>query len=192
MAKAALATSPSKPAVSAPAPTAQEEAQHAVVDATVAAVKGPTEVKALPEGRLKLVLSSAADVGNGFAAVTPAGTPFDHVLAPEFWAHTAHKLHAGDEIAVHTDDGRYFGRVYVRHVSAPGAQRLNNRAIVAKLDYHEFDELKASAADKDYDVRWMGPHMKWCVVALADQRVLKEGCGTQDEARLWLRGRNAA
>lgn len=176
----------------APAPTPQEQAQHATVDANAASVKPAVEVRALTENRLKLVLASAADLGNGFAAVTPAGTPFEHVLAPEFWAHVAYKLHAGDEIAVHTDDGRYFGRVYVRHVSAPGAQRLNNRAIVAKLEHHPFDELKAAPADTEHDVKWMGPHMKWCVIALKDQRVLKEGCGTQDEARLWLRGRLAA
>lgn len=176
----------------APAPTAQDQAQHAAVDAAAAAVKGPTKVIALTEGRLRLVLSSSADIGNGFAAVTPAGTPFAHALEPEFWAHVAYKLHAGDEVAVHTDDGRYFGRVYVRHVSAPGAQRLNNRAIVAQTAYTEFDELKAAATDTEHDVKWMGPHLKWCVISLKDQRALKEGCGTQDEARLWLRGRLAA
>jgi hypothetical protein len=176
-----------------PAPaTAQEAAGQASVEAAAAAVKGDVKVIALTEGRLRLVLSSAADIGNEFAAVTPAGTPFAHTLEPEFWAHVAYKLHVGDQINVHTDDGRYFGALYVRHVSAPGAQRLNNRAIVGKLGYHEFDELKAVATDTEHDVRWMGPHMKWCVVALKDQRVLKEGCGTQDEARLWLRGRLAA
>jgi hypothetical protein len=37
----------------------------------------------------------------------------------------------------------------------------------------------------------MGPHHKWCVVALADQNVIKDGFGTAEEALGWMRSRAA-
>lgn len=148
-------------------------------------------VRALSENRLKLVLSSAADLGNLFAATTPIGTAFEDVLNPEFWAHTAYKLRPADEIIVHTDDMSYRGHLYVRHVHAPGAQRLNNRAVVAKLSFQEFGAIDKDLRNTTHEVKFMGPHQKWCVVSLSDQRVVKEGCGTSDEAAQWMRNRAA-
>lgn len=144
-------------------------------------------VKGLAENRLKLVLSSAADMGNGFAAVLPSGVPFEDVKDPAFWAHCAYKLRAGDEIAVHSDDMSFFGRLYVRDVSAPGQQKLSNRAVVAVLDFKEFEPMAQGAKTKTHEVVFLGPHMQWCVKSLKDQRVVKERCGTAEEAAAWMR-----
>jgi len=143
--------------------------------------------RALSESRLKLVGASAADIQNHFAAVTPQGTPFEHVLEPEFWAHCAYKLRAGDEITVHTDDMTYLGRLYVRAVSAPARDRPNNRATVGKLEFHEFGAAPKDLRGKNHEVRFMGPHLKWCVGSLTDARILKDGCGTSEEAAQWMR-----
>lgn len=149
-------------------------------------------VKGLPENRLKLVVASAADMGNGFAAVLPLGTPFDAVKDPAYWAHVAYKLRPGDEITVHSDDMSFFGRLYVRDVSAPGLQKLNNRAVVAVLSHVEFDAIARDARTKTHEVVYLGPHMQWCVRALKDHRVVKERCGTADEAAAWMRTQAAA
>jgi hypothetical protein len=178
-----------EPAAAAPAP-AKPAGGPAPGPAPMELLKGV--VRGLSENRLKLVLASAADLGNVFAAVTPAGTPFDKVLEPAFWAHTAYKLRPGDEIVVHTDDMSYHGRLYVRDVSAPGTQRLNNRAVVAQLSFTEFDTLSKHQRSTTHDVRHLGPHLKWCVIALADNRTVKDNCGTQDEAWAWVRANAAA
>jgi len=148
-------------------------------------------VKGLAENRLKLVLSSAADMGNGFAAVLPSGTSFDEVKEPSFWAHCAYKLRPGDEIVVHSDDMSFFGRLYVRDVSAPGQQKLSNRAVVAVLDFKEFEPMARDARNKSHEVVYLGPHMQWCVRSLKDSRVVKERCGTAEEAAGWMRSQAA-
>jgi hypothetical protein len=148
-------------------------------------------VKGLPENRLKLVLSSAADMGNGFAAVLPTGTRFDEVKDPAFWAHCAYKLRPGDEIAVHSDDMSFFGRLYVRDVSAPGQQKLSNRAVVSVLSFKEFEPMATGAKTKTHEVVYKGPHLLWCVKSLADDRIVKDRCGTAEEAAGWMRSQAA-
>ena len=160
-------------------------AKAATLEKTETAV--PDLPRALSESRLKLVGASGADIQNHFAAVTPQGTPFEHVLEPEFWAHCAYKLRPCDLITVHTDDMTYLGRLYVRSVSAPARDRPNNRATVAKLEYHEFGAAPKDLRGKNHEVRFIGPHLKWCVVSLTDERVLKDGCGTSEEAAQWMR-----
>jgi len=148
-------------------------------------------VRGLSENRLKLVLSSSADMGNGFAAVLPIGTPFEQVLEPSFWAHVAYKLRPGDTIEVHRDDMALYGKLYVRDVAAPGAQKLNNRAFVSVIEHKEFDALARDAKTKTHEVVHLGPHLKWCVRALKDQRVVKDNCGTAEEAASWMRSQAA-
>jgi hypothetical protein len=148
-------------------------------------------VRSLPENRLKLVLSSAADMGNGFAAVLPFGTKFEEALEPSYWAHVAYKLRPGDTIDVHRDDWGLFAKLYVRDVSAPGAQKLNNRAVVAVIEHKEFGGLARDARTKTHEVVNLGPHLKWCVRSVKDQRVVKEGCGTAEEAAAWMKSQAA-
>lgn len=144
-------------------------------------------VKGLPENRLKLVLSSSADMGNGFAAVLPSGVKFEEALDPAFWAHCAYKLRAGDEITVHSDEMSFYGRLYVRDVSAPSQQKMNNRAVVSVIEFKEFDPVARDAKTKTHEVVHLGPHMQWCVRSLKDSRVVKERCGTAAEAAEWMR-----
>lgn len=145
--------------------------------------------KPLPEGRLKLVVASSADVGNVFAAVTPSGTSFEEVLEPEYWVLCAQKLRVGDEIKVHTDDGTYYGLLYVRDVSSPAMGKVNNRAVVAELAFHQLGPVKRDLRTKTHEAKFMGPHLKWCVIALSDGSVLKDGFSTAEEAQGWMRSR---
>lgn len=147
--------------------------------------------KPLSEGRLKIVIASAADVGNVHAAVTPIGTPYEDVLEPEFWAQVAYKLRVGDEIIVHTDDMTYYARLLVRDVGGPSLQRVPNRAIVAELMHQQLGPLAKELRNKTHEAKFMGPHLKWCVIALSDQQVLKDGFSTAEEAQGWMRSRAA-
>ncbi len=175
-----------------PAAAANKEPKpDAKPDTKPEAAAEPKKIVALIESRMKLVLASAADLGNQFAVVVPAGTPFEHVLEPEFWAHNAHRLHVCDEITVHTDDLTYYGRLYVRDVAGAGASRLNNRAVVALLEHHKLGPVAKELRGKDHEVEYKGPHLKWCVVAKADRRILKDGCSTAEEALGWMRARAA-
>lgn len=149
--------------------------------------EGAGAVRALTANRLELVLASAGRIGNQFAATTPIGTPFEHVLRPEFWALTAYKLRPGDEIIVHTDDMSYRGHLYVRDVAGAMGQRLNNRAVVAQLAFDEFGALKREMRTKTHEVRFLGPHSQWSVVSLADDRIVKDQFGTSEQAADWMR-----
>lgn len=157
----------------------------------VAVVKEDAVLKPLSEARLKLTVASAADVGNQFAATTPIRTPFENVLEPEFWSQVAYKLRPGDEITIHTDDMTYTGRLYVRDVSKPSMSSLPNRAVVAKLAFLQLGPLEKDLRTKTHEAKFMGPHLKWCVIALDDQAVLKDGFSTAEDAQGWMRSRAA-
>jgi len=132
----------------------------------------------LLESRMQL----AEHRNNRHSVVTPEGTPWTEVLRPEFWAHVAWKLRAGDTVDVHTDDMRYFGELYVRDVG-------RQRALVEELAFRSFDRIEdETTAPPTHEVRFKGPQKKWCALRLDDGAVLKERCGTREEAVKWLDG----
>jgi len=133
---------------------------------------------ALLESRMQL----AEHRNNRHSVVTPEGTPWAEVLRPEFWAHVAWKLRAGDTVDVHTDDMRYFGQLYVRDVG-------RQRALVGELTFRSFERIaQETAAPPTHEVKFKGPQARWCAVRLADGAVLKERCATREEAMKWLDG----
>lgn len=172
-------------------PPAAPAAPEAPKPKKASVAKEGAVLKPLSEARLKLVVASAADVGNQFAATTPIRTPFEDVLEPEFWSQVAYKLRPGDEITVHTDDMTYTGRLYVRDVSKPSMSSLPNRAVVAKLAFLQLGPLEKDLRTKTHEAKFMGPHLKWCVIALEDQAVLKDGFSTAEDAQGWMRSRAA-
>jgi len=157
------------------------------VAAALAAAGAKPELKPLAVARLKIIRSSESDVGNLFAAVTPSGTPFEHVLDPKFWSNLAGRLRIGDTIEVHTDDQLYFGRLLVRDVTGTGANR--NRASVAQLELHKFGEVDrmATADAITHRVEHKGPHLKFAVVQIADGKVVSDGHETAEAAEAKLR-----
>lgn len=137
---------------------------------------------ALPENRMRLVQASETDFANLWGAITTAGTPFERVTEETFWSHCAARLKVCDIIEVHTDDRAYFGRLYVRGVSAPGVGKLNNRATVAVLEHHEFAAYAPSLPDRAFKCEWKGPHIKWCVIRTVDSKIMSESHHTREEA----------
>jgi hypothetical protein len=148
----------------------------------------PRPIKPLENNRLRLVCSSSSDICNLWAAVLKSGTPFEEVLAPEFWANVANRLRTGDQVQVHTDAGGFYGLLYVRDVSGSGAGKVSTRAIVAKLQYHEFGALTHTRSEHLHMVTYEGLHAKWCVKHVPSGKFVREGLDSKETAETAIKG----
>jgi hypothetical protein len=144
----------------------------------------------LEQRRLKLLRASESpDFGNLWAAVTPAGLPFEATLVPSFWANHATKMHVGDCVEVHTDDQRYFGRLLVRHLGGAAPGKTHTEADVARLEFHEFDEVvPVEDAAATHRVEHRGPHLQFCLIRLRDGKIMSDGHTTKEAAEAALKG----
>lgn len=148
--------------------------------------------RSLPVSRFRVLSSSEWDVGNVFVAKIPTGSPFEQCLVPEYWASVAHVLRKGDEIKCLAEDMSWRAVVYVRSVSGPGGNSMNNRAGVDEVEYKEFKPVDRGLMAKSHSVENKGLHLKWCVIQNEGNRILKEGFDTEEQALIWLRGQMAA
>jgi hypothetical protein len=156
------------------------------VAAALAAAGADPKKKTPPitQGRFQTLAFSARDWGNLHGCTAPAGTPFEDVLAPDYWCLVAPMLRVGDWIRILVDDGQYEGLITVRAVSGPGAGRQNNRAVVAKLQFWTFDPVAdPTMRPVSHRVEYRGTHLKFCIVRNSDGETTKDGFGSEDEAR---------
>lgn len=109
-----------------------------------------------------------------------AGTPYEHLLRPEYWA-SIKGLRANAHIYVDAEDGTYWAELKVIKVGQGFAKVVEFRHI----------ELAAASADPSvpdgYEIQFRGPLVKNRIVRLKDGHVLKQGLDSEEEARLWLR-----
>jgi hypothetical protein len=143
----------------------------------------------LEQRRLQLLRASeSSGFGNVWAAVTPAGLPFEAVLVPNFWSNHASRLHVGDTIEVHTDDQTYFGRLLVRHLGGAAPGKTHTEANVARLEYHEFDQVAPiEDAAATHRVEHRGPHLQHCVIRIRDQKIVSDGHSSKEAAEAALK-----
>lgn len=122
----------------------------------------------------------AAAKRNWHYVVPEAGTPWEALLEPGYWAHVAVKMAPGDWIEVDSETGEYTALLKVRDAGKLYAK-------VSIFSIKEYDEkvdvTQSSPSLTGHEVKWRGPMHKWCVCRGAD--VLKEGM-TKDEAYAWL------
>lgn len=118
---------------------------------------------------------------NARHSVSPAaGTPFDDLLRPEFWANIV-RLKPGDIIEVRPEDQSYYAELYV-------IRRDRNAASVCVIR----EPVKLEPAYKPlpgavkYAIEFAGPIGQWRVRRLSDNAVMKDRCGTENDARRWL------
>ena len=76
---------------------------------TVVPPKPPA--KPLANNRLRLICASSSDICNRFAAVLPAGTPFEAALEPGFWSNVCSRLRISDVVEIHSDTRGFYGEV---------------------------------------------------------------------------------
>lgn len=146
-------------------------------DPIVVPVEEKPKPRKLPESRFRL----AESVRNMWSIVPEEGTAFADLLDPVYWSHNARKLRPCDLIDVLPDDGSYYGRLIVRSIGQAGVH-------VAKLEYIEFAEIKDAPAGAAslFEVKWKGPHHRWCVVRLADKEAIQTGFENQNDGQRWL------
>jgi hypothetical protein len=153
---------------------AQASAQSAPAAVPVqAATTKP--LRPLQNNRLKLVCSSASDVGNHWAIVVPADVTIETVLLPEFWSNVAPQLRVADTVDVHGDGRDFYAKLYVRDVSRA-------RVSLGLIQHTTFDALAESSEPRAHRVKYAGPHSKWVMERIADGRIMKDGCETKEAA----------
>jgi hypothetical protein len=150
-------------------------------------IPGKPPIRPLETRRLKLVCSSASDIGNHWAIVVPTGVTMETILAPEFWSNVAPQLRVADIVDVHRDDRTLYAKLYVRAVGRA-------RVAVALIQSIEFGELETETASEpaSHRVKYGGPHNKWCVERILDRKVVKDGCDTMEDAETALKGIEAS
>lgn len=109
-----------------------------------------------------------------------AGTPFEHLLRPEYWA-SIKQLRTNAHIYVDAEDGSYWAELKVLKIGQGYAKVMKLRHV----------ELTAAGPDPTvpdgYEIQFRGPITKHRVIRLKDGHVLKQGLDTEDDARMWLR-----
>lgn len=180
---------PAAPPQTPPAPQAQTQqapppAAREVPEPQRQAPPAPPKVfKPLGERDFRPVHSSETGYGNLHGAMTPAGTDFDDVLRPDYWAIVAPKLRVHDIIDVRCEDVSFFGQLYVRSVQGPDGKPVN-RAVVAVLGCRVFGDRGKPAIMAGHTVEWLGEKRKWCVVNLDNRSALVEKKNTREEAEV--------
>lgn len=162
---------------------------------TVAPARPPRAPAAqLGEGEVKQILADSRPISallhneiwareagikfNSWEAVPPAGTPFENVLKPEFWANVARRMKMGDKIIVMPRDGAWYGELLVwdagqnwAHVSGPAVERP------------AFDN--APGVDDEFEIV-SDPIDGVCVKRRGTGQVLKKNCANAEDARVWI------
>lgn len=117
-----------------------------------------------------------------YLAIPEAGTAFDDVLKPSYWAHNAAKMKPFDHIEILAEDGSWWA-----HLLVISTGRVE--ATVKVLNHQSFDVDVTGAVQEDfpgYEIRFAGPHKKHQVIRLEDSAVLKDEISTKTQARRWL------
>lgn len=122
----------------------------------------------------------AATRRNWHFVVPEAGTDFEAILEPGYWAHVAAKMAPGDWIEVDDERGEYTALLKVRDAGKLYAKV----GVVVFKRYDEQVEVRQDSPQlQGHEVKWRGPIHKWCVCRGAD--VLKDGMSKPD-AYSWL------
>lgn len=124
---------------------------------------------------------SAEHQRNLWCAVPEAGTPFEAVLTPAYWAHISARLRPWDRIEVMPEDGSYFAELLVQD-----AGRLYAKVAMLRHLKLEMVEVRGEDGGADYEIKWAGPVKKWRVMRKSDKAELRDRFSTQGEASSWL------
>lgn len=111
------------------------------------------------------------------------GTQIEALLLPEYWCHVASQLRPGHRIEVVPQDGAFYAELFVTAVSS-------NRATVKQLAYVDLfaeGETQASAdVESKHKVQWMHGALKFSIISLMDNEIIKSGFTTKADAANWL------
>jgi len=114
--------------------------------------------------------------------VTPeAGTPYDAVTEPSYWAHVAQKINPYDKIEVVAEDGAWYAELLVLSVDK---MAITVREIVL-IDLHgdSTEDAEGDQEQSDYFSKYRGPHLQWCVMRRSDQACVRDKIQTKVQAQ---------
>lgn len=115
--------------------------------------------------------------------VTPEeGTTLEEVLAPDYWAHVAGRMHVGDKVEIFPDGGAYYAECLVVSCS-----RLHAKLVVLlEKQFHAPTKVAKDAKKEPLVVEFKGPQRKWSVIRTKDLEIVKEQFASKEEATAWL------
>ncbi len=109
-----------------------------------------------------------------------AGTAYEDLFNPAYFAHIAAKLRAGDIVEARPAEGSYYAELYVWAVGPGWAQ-------VSELTKIQRPAGVADAsANKGFAVDFVEGTSKHRIIRLSDRQVMAKGFDTPEAAREWL------
>lgn len=137
-------------------------------------MSGP--VKTLNPMRLKPATSAYMVYAvNAEAGITP-----EDVAKPEYWAHVAKSLTAGDIIIARSDDLSWLAEYLVQDVGQKFAR-------LATIAVYRFDTPSTGGVEEqDFCPKYNGTVSKWAVVRGKDKAIIATGLATREDAFLWI------
>lgn len=105
-----------------------------------------------------------------------AGTKYEEVLNPSYWAHFALKARVHDILNVRTDDLAWRAILTVTSVGEKWVK-------VFPMLYCDMrkETMSAPLMDSLYEVKLRGPK-RWSIIRKEDREIMKEDIGTEKEA----------
>ncbi len=128
-----------------------------------------------------------AEFQRALYAVTPeAGTPFEALLEPKYWAHVSMNFRPGCHIEVYPPEGHYYAELLVQDSDHLWAKV----AVLRKVDLQAVEVGSQDLDLSGFEVAFGGVNDNWVVRRLmgkGKKDTLKTGLGTKAEADDWLR-----
>lgn len=148
------------------------------IKAAVAAT-APASIPHTPRKLPNSQFRSAEVVQPQWVAVPDGQTSFDDVLKREYWSHVASRLEPDALIYVKPERRDYFALLIVDQVGP-------NWASVEVLHKVDRGESAPTTRTDEFDVRWVSPTVRYCVVRKSDGQRVSENHAKEGDARRWL------
>jgi len=111
-----------------------------------------------------------------FHLTVPQNVTREDMKDPEFWKHVSVQFKPTYRIEVIDDEQTFFAEYLVLDAG-------KNWAVVEELRYIEFKKHITPQIDIGYEVKYKGPHHKFCVIRKSDGEMIKSQMGKEDAHR---------
>lgn len=135
---------------------------------------------------MKLTVERCAlgeQVNQTWIITAESGTTLEDIAKPEYFANVANKMRPYDKVFARVDTGEWYAELLV--VSCGRAWAKTIPLQVVDFVGKETEVVPRDGSD-EYDVRYKGPHLKFCVIRKSDNEMIKDHLQSQAEANGWL------
>lgn len=116
---------------------------------------------------------------NTHEVVPNAGTPLEHLTAPEFWCNVSQKFRPGDNIWAYPRDGAWVAELIVWEAGQNFAN-VTFRFAALKPAF-----TPVAGVDNDFEIG-LDPMRGWCVKRRSSGELLKGDLVNAEDARRWI------